>query len=123
MSLVRLCCTKREDLKGQVVMGILDPVTKKLSHPQPKMVLSRIDVFNPRARNRWNAPPEKPPQYYGLLCTNDAQLYGPCSWLSKCSLCHPLLHLTRIPSQFSFLWVGNLVSIPNSLGMGLVGQT
>jgi len=34
MSLVRLYCTKREDLKGWVVMGIIvDPVTKKLPHP------------------------------------------------------------------------------------------
>ena len=126
MSLVRLYYIKREDLKGRVVMRIIvDPVTKKLPHPRPKMVLSRINVLNPRAG----------PENAGMLLLRNlktplntmsccvgmmyARLYGYCSWLSKFSLCHPLLHLTRIPSQFSFLWVGNLVSIPNNPGMML----
>ena len=60
MSLVRPYCIERESLKGRVVMGIIvHPVTKKLPHPQPKMGLSRVDDLNPRARKRWNAPPEK----------------------------------------------------------------
>ena len=63
------------------------------------MVLSRIDVLNPRPRERWNAPPEKfenTPSNTVAYCVGMmyARLYGYCSWLSKCSRCHPLLHLT-----------------------------
>ena len=48
MSLVRLHCTKREDLKGQVVMGIVDPVTKKLPHPQDGSFQNRC--FEPKSQ-------------------------------------------------------------------------
>ena len=93
----RLYCTKREDLKWRVVMGIIvNPFRKKLPHPQDGS--SRVDVLNPRARKHWNAPPEKfetPLEYYGLLCRNDVcTIIWFCSWLSKCSRCHPLLQLT-----------------------------
>ena len=84
-------------------MGIIvDPVTKKLPHPRPKMVLSRINVLNPRAGPE-NAGMHllrnlKTPLNTMACCEGMmyAQLYGYCSWLSKFSLCHPLLHLTRI---------------------------
>ena len=96
MSLVRLYCTKREDLKGQVVMGIVNPVTKKLPHPQVGSN-SGIDVLNPKARQHWMLPLGnlKPLLNTMAYCVQMmyARLYGYCSWLSKCSLCHPLLQL------------------------------
>ena len=49
MSLVRLYCTKSEDLKGRVVMGIIvDPVTKKLPHPQDGSFRNRC--FEPKSQ-------------------------------------------------------------------------
>ena len=50
MSLVRLYCTKREDLKGWVVMGIIvDPVTKKSPHLQDGSFQNRY--FEPKGQN------------------------------------------------------------------------
>ena len=123
MSLVRLYCTKREDLKGRVVMGIIiDPVTC----PTPKIVLSRIDVLNPRARKCWNAPLEKfeTLNYYGLLCRNDVCM---TIWLLQLVKQVQLLSSSAPPHEdiltVQFPVGGNLTSMPNSLGMRLVGQT
>ena len=48
MSLVRLL-HKEEDLKGWVVMGIVDPVTKKLPHPQDGSFLQNR-CFEPKTQ-------------------------------------------------------------------------
>ena len=108
------------------IIVIVHPVMKKLPHPQVGSNCG-IDILNPKARQHWMLPLGnlKPLLNTVAYCVQMmyARLYGYCSWLIKFSVCRPLLHLTRIPSQFSFLWVGSLVSIPNSLGMRLVGQT
>ena len=105
-----------------------------MPHPQG-------DVLNPRARKRWNAPPEEfenPLEYYCLLCRNDVsmiirlvQLVKQVQSLSSFAPGHPFQSSghTWIPSLagaitwFSSLWVGSLVPTPNSLGMGLVCPT
>ena len=126
--------------KGGLSWGSLSILSQR-NCPTPKMVLSRIDVLNPRARKHWNAPPEKfetPLEYYGLLCRNDVctiiwllQLVKQVQSLSSFAPAHPFqssghtwIHsLAGAITWFSFLWVGSLVPTPNSLGMRLVGQT
>ena len=73
MSLVGLYCTEREDLKGQVVMGIIvDPFTKKSPLHQNGSFQSRC--FEPKSQKMLECSSrdiENPLKYYDLLCRND----------------------------------------------------
>ena len=114
----------REGLKWRVVMRILvHPVMKKLPHPQDGSNSGIDDIPNPKAGQQWNAPTEEfeTPLNTMAYCVGMmyARLYCYCNWLSKFSLRHPLLRLTRVPSQFSLHWVGSLNSLPNCLQMML----
>ena len=76
---------------------IVHPVMKKLPHPQVDSN-SGIDILNPKARQHWMLPLGnlKPLLNTMAYCVQMmyARLYGYCSWLSKCSRCHPLLQVT-----------------------------
>ena len=102
---------------------LVHPVMKKLPHPQDGSNSGIDDIPNPKAGQQWNAPTEEfeTPLNTMAYCVGMmyARLYCYCNWLSKFSLRHPLLRLTRVPSQFSLHWVGSLNSLPNCLQMML----
>ena len=89
MSLVRLYCTTREDLKGWVVMGIIvDPVTKqeKLCHPQDGSFLKCFLTQESENTGMFLLRNLKTPSNAMTCCVGMMYVrYGYCSWLSKCS--------------------------------------